>query len=169
MHGRAAVRTPLLEDFAAERAELAADRIGFRAVGQEIRPPLDFVRTVRRAVRIRTEPARRVFCRRRKRERRRQRTRRWLALRRQVDAELLRELLDDLVVQLRPVTLLEHRQRRLLAADFKRHDALRKLRGASCLLDLQANLWTEFRHGWILWTLFYQLTRGLLSTLSTGI
>ena len=53
--------------------------------------------------------------------------------------ELLRQLLDNLVVQLRSIALLEHRKRRLLAADFGRKLPL----GQPCLAASELYAFTE--------------------------
>ena len=60
--------------------------------------------------------------------------------------ELLRQLLYDLVVELCPVALLEHRKRRLLAADFDRKLALSQTRLAASQLHFLAKLWTQVFH-----------------------
>ena len=53
--------------------------------------------------------------------------------------ELLRQLLDNFVVQFRPIALLEHRKRRLLAADFGRKLPL----GQPCLAASELYAFTE--------------------------
>ena len=65
----------------------------------------------------------------------------------QLNAELLRQLLDNLVVELRRLTLLEHRQSILLAADFTRHNALRQPGRAASVSELDADLWIQVLHG----------------------
>ena len=81
--------------------------------------------------------------------------------------EFLGKPANDFVVQLSPVSLLEHGYRRLIAPKLGGKFALRNLRSAPSLFCLKAEIWTKVLHGRILWTLFYQLARGHLSTLST--
>ena len=57
--------------------------------------------------------------------------------------ELLRQLLDNFVVQFRPIALLEHRKRRLLAADFGRKLPLSQPCLAASRLYVFAELWTK--------------------------
>ena len=57
--------------------------------------------------------------------------------------ELLRQLLDNLVVQLRSIALLEHRKRRLLAADFGRKLPLSQPSLTASQLDVFAELWIQ--------------------------
>ena len=154
VNGRAAARTLALQKLAAHRAMPAADWIRRLAVGKEKPHLLDEILLVRRTTRIRTKSACRKAnvgsrwgfmpnggCRERK-------------------VELLRQLLNDLVVELCPVALLEHRKRRLLAADFDRKLALSQTRLAASQLHFLAKLWTQVFTAAILWTLFYQLSRG---------
>jgi hypothetical protein len=61
--------------------------------------------------------------------------------------ELLRQLLDNLVVQLRSIALLEHRKRRLLAADIGRKLPLGQPRLAASQLDAFAELWIQVFQG----------------------
>ena len=145
VNGRSAIGTPPFEKLAADRAVFAADRIFRRTVGTEIDPPVDLVTVMRRTFRIRTESAR-VH---RDHDRLRHDRRRNLLLRLlQLDAELLRELTDHLVVELRPVpATFEHRQGRLLAADFGRQHTLGKPGLAAGVPQLAANLWTKIDHG----------------------
>ena len=144
MHGRPAVRTPLLKDFPAERAELPARRIRRGPIRPQKRPPVHLVGRIRRTFRIRTEPAR---------SRRRQTSARELAHRcflLQRNPELLRQLPDDRIVQLRPIPLLEHRKRRLFAPNLRSNDTLRQLRRTASHLELFADFWTQICHGHIL-------------------
>jgi len=64
-----------------------------------------------------------------------------IAGRRERKIELFRQLLDNLVIELRSIALLEHRKRRLLAADFGRKLPL----GQPCLTASElyafAELW----------------------------
>ena len=62
------------------------------------------------------------------------------------NAELLRELFDDVIVKFRAATLLEHRNCRLLAADFRRKFALPNARRLARILYLPAKLWTQIFH-----------------------
>ena len=65
----------------------------------------------------------------------------------QLDAKLLGQLFDDLVVELRRLALLEHRQIALLASDFTRDDALRKPGRTAGVSELAADLWIQVLHG----------------------
>ena len=132
----AAIRAALLENLAAQRAELPARWIRRGTIGPQKSPPVDCVRRIRRTLRIRTEPAQ---------SRRRQTSARELVhgcFLLQRNPELLRQLPDHRVIQFRPVPLLEHRQRRLLAADLGRKFALGQLRRPARIPQPQANLWT---------------------------
>ena len=132
----AAIRATLLENLTAQRAKLPTSGIRRGSVGPQESPPVDGVRRIRRTLRIRTEPAG---------SRRDQTHARGLArrsIRLQRNPELLRQLPDDRVVQLRPVALLEHRQRRLLATDLGCKFALGQLRRPARIPQLQADFWT---------------------------
>ena len=61
--------------------------------------------------------------------------------------ELLRKLLDNLVVQFRSIALLEHRKRRLLATDFGRKLPLGQPRLAASRFDAFAELWIQVFQG----------------------
>ena len=65
---------------------------------------------------------------------------------RYAQVELLRNLLNHLVAELRPVSLLEHRKRGLLASDFGRKLALAKARFLSRDLRLSTELWIQVFH-----------------------
>ena len=65
---------------------------------------------------------------------------------RERNIELLRKLLDYVVVELRPGSLLEHGKRRLLAADFGRKLALGQPRLAARQPNLFAELWIKVFH-----------------------
>ena len=61
--------------------------------------------------------------------------------------ELLRQLLDNFVVQFRPIALLEHRKRRLLAADFDRKLPLSQPCLTASRLYAFAELWIQVFQG----------------------
>ena len=61
--------------------------------------------------------------------------------------ELLRQFLDNLVVELRSIALLEHRKRRLLAADFGRKLPLGQPRFAAGRLYAFTELWIQVFQG----------------------
>ena len=61
--------------------------------------------------------------------------------------ELLRQLLDNFVVQFRPIALLEHRKRRLLAADFGRKLPLSQPCLAASRFYAFAELWIQVFQG----------------------
>lgn len=138
MHGSAAIRTPLFQNLAAVRAELTPDRIGLVEMRQVKPSPVDRVRMIRRAPGVRTKAL----------------ERKWEVevgvgesltfdpFDRNIHIELLRQLLDDLIVELRRLPLLEHRERILLATDFGGNLALRQPGLAAGVLELIADLWT---------------------------
>ena len=154
MHGRTAIRTALLQNLPAHRAELSTDRICRRPIGSHERPRINLVGPIGRTLRIWAKAPRRC---------RRHTSTCGLARRclrcRQRNPELFRQLPNDRIVEFRPITLLKHRQSRLLTSNFCRNDALRKLRRTASILQLLTDFWTQIRHGHILWTLFLQLTR----------
>jgi len=61
--------------------------------------------------------------------------------------ELLRQLLDNLVIQLCTIALLKHRKRRLLATDFGRKLSLGQSRLAASELYAFAELWIQVFQG----------------------
>ena len=61
--------------------------------------------------------------------------------------ELLRQLLNNLVIQLCTIALLEHRKRRLLATDFGRKLPLSQPRFAASELYAFAELWIQVFQG----------------------
>jgi len=137
----AAIRARPLQKLAAHRAILTAYGIGRLAVGK-IKPNLlDEILLVRRAVGIRAETVVKWgswkvgewgsvdLC---GRDRRCERK-----------IELLRQLLDNLVVQLRSIALLEHRKRRLLATDFGRKLPLSQPSLTASELYVFAELWIQ--------------------------
>ena len=81
--------------------------------------------------------------------------------------ELLRQLLDNFVVKLRPITLLEHRKRRLLTADFGRKLPLGQSRLAASRLYAFAELWIQVFQGGDIMDFILSTIKGLISTLST--
>ena len=70
-----------------------------------------------------------------------------IAGRRDREIELLRQLLDNLVIELRSIALLEHRKCRLLAADFGRKLPLGQPYLATCQLYAFAELWIQIFQG----------------------
>ena len=143
MHRRSAAGTFLLQRLSAHRAKPPADRIRRGAVRSAVLKPVDQIDVVGRTVRIGTEPNSRK---RRGKHRLRitapTRTRRLI----KADAELLRKPDDRLSGNLRSVPLLEHRQRRLLAANLLGYDALRKFRRLSRSTNASADVWIKFFH-----------------------
>ena len=125
VHRRAAVRALALQKLPAHCAVNAANRI--RRVSVRKKQPHLFheILMVRRATRIRAESLRM-----RNRERGTGNRGRVCYVVggnfRNREIELLRNLVDDFIVQLSTVTLLEHGKSRLLAADFGRKLALSK-------------------------------------------
>ena len=81
--------------------------------------------------------------------------------------ELLGKPAHNLAAELCSVALLEHAQRGLMAADFLGDNLLREFRLSPGGTNARAYLWIQLFHRRVLWTLFYQLTRGKLSTIST--
>ena len=137
---RTAARTLPLENLAAECAVSSANRIGRIAVRTEEPHLLHEILVVGRAVRVRTEPAH-------GRRNDRHRTCDLILFRSSyAQAELLRDLLNRLVAELRSVTLLEHRKRGLLASDFGRKFALAEARFLSRDLRLSTELWIQVFH-----------------------
>ena len=136
MDARAAVRTALLEDLPAERTELSTRRIRRGTVWFQKGPPVHLIRRVGRTFRIGTEPARNGrHC----------ASARELAhrcFRCERHPELLRQLPDNRIVQLRPIPLLKHRKRRLLAPHLGCNNTLRKLRRTARILEFPAGFWT---------------------------
>ena len=157
-----AVRTALFKYLTAHRTELRTDRIAHLAIRQTQLAPVDDIRLVRGTGRIRTKsPLDKIEgCWVESLEIKRTRCRPAGALLPQLNAHFLCQLADNLVIQLRPVALLEHRKRRLLAADFSRNLTLRKLRHATRVTDLSADVWIQVCHGRVLWTLFLSTSRG---------
>jgi len=165
MHGRSAVRTTLDQHFAANRAELAANRISRISIRTEKEPSVNFIAVIRRTMRVRTIATMNRLRHRKSNIRlsdndRLRFVRRILIARQNLDIELLGEPVDYLIVQLRSVTVLKSGKSRLFAADFIGKLDLANLRGTTGFLDFSAELWTEVNHERILWTLFYQLARG---------
>lgn len=139
VYQRAAVWTPPHQHLAAERTEPPADRIGRRTIWMIKRLLLDLIHMIRRAMRIRTESFHSRFDHPRLRCRHhRLGVLQWL----QRNPELLCYLLDDLITQFRRSTLLEHRQRRLLAADLFGQFYLADLRRSPRIAQLDTDLWT---------------------------
>ena len=135
---RTAIRTPLLQNLAANRAIRSTHRIRHRTVGTVESPSLHLIPVIRRAMRIRTKP---LLLRMRHKPPRRRRFFPIRPLREfERNAKLRRKRVDDLVVQLRSVALLEHRQSRLLATDFGGKHTLGKPRLAARFPYLQAEL-----------------------------
>ena len=167
MNGGAAVRTFLLKHLTAHCAEPSADWVGGRTVRTIAVANTDLVHMVCRTLWIRTKPhtgnktsalcAMRIAA----------VTARQRLCHVDVYAEFPGKPFHDSIVELCSIPLLEHRQRRLLAPYFGCKLALRKPMCSTGFLYLQANDWIELCHVRILWTLFYQLARGYLSTLST--
>ena len=141
VHGRSAAGTFLLQHLTAHRAKPSADRIRRGAVRPAVLKPVNSVGVVRGTVRIGTEPDGRNRCG-NNRLRISGRTRRRI----KADAELLRELDNRLFGNLRSIPLLEHRQRRLLAANLFGYDVLRKFRRLSRSTNASADVWIKFFH-----------------------
>lgn len=142
---RAAVRTATLENLATDGAELAADRILLDTIRAQQTPAVHEVFRMRRAEGIRTVRRMRLDL----ADDRQPDDRRFShgLCRRQINVELVADLLDRLVVQLGAITLLDHGDRILLAADFGGKPALRQTRSNTGLPHLFANLWTQIYHG----------------------
>ena len=153
MHGRAAIRTTLLQHLSAHGAELSSRRIRRGTVWTQECPRVHRICTIGRTLRIGTEPPHG-----RRRHIRDLESAHGCFLR-QRNTELLRKFPDNRIVEFRPITLLEHRQGGLLAPQLRCNDALGKLRRTARFLQLLADFWIQIRHRRILWTLFYQLTR----------
>ena len=147
MHRHAAIRTALLQNIPAHRAELSANWIRHGPIGIYEHSCIHFVRAIGRTLRIRTEPARDG----RAQTSARELARGWLCpLRRQRNAELLRQLSNDRIVEFRSIALLKHRQGGLLAPNLSRNNALRKPRRTASFLQFLTDLWIQIRHGRIL-------------------
>jgi len=146
MDGRAAVRTLPLQQFPAHRAVPAADGIRRLVVGTEKTHLLYEVPVVRRTRRIRTERARTEPVNGRPEGNSRGLPIRLTLLLGEGEVELLRYPPNHLVVELRPVTLLEHRKRGLLASDLGCKLSLRQTRRAASRPYAPAELWIQVFH-----------------------
>lgn len=155
----AAVRASALKKFAAYSAEPSSDRVLNSPVRTQKTSAVHNIARVGRTKRIRAEAGFSPARIRQRRCRSCSRSRAFLLW--NLYLELSEYLSDNLVVQLRPVPLLEHGKRRLLAAYFGCKHALRKPRAAPRLLRFSADLWTEIYHAYY-YGLFYSESQRLI-------
>ena len=143
----AAIGALALQPFAADGAEPPADRILDGTVGLEHFPAIDFIGQMRRTADVRAKAAALL---RGLSPRARGLTPRWLGAfgfrSRQLDRKLGGQAFYYFVVKLGAVALLEHRKRRLLAADFRRQFALRDSRRLARIANLQTKSGVEIDH-----------------------
>lgn len=148
MNRRAAIRTFLLQNLSTNGTVLAANGILLQTVRLQERSPINFIREMRRTLRVRTKAPRGLLG-----LRIRKRQDLWtnrlgrFTLLRKLYAKLLAQLFDDFIVQLRSITLLEHGKGGLLTTHFGCKHALRKPRFTTGFLYLSADLWTQICHG----------------------
>jgi hypothetical protein len=164
MNGRGAIRAALLQNFTANGAELAADRIAMGAVGLVICATFHMVGVVARAMRIGAKAFPRLY-----RESRRRRFGRRGFLFNKRNPELFGQFGDDFIVQLAPIALFEHRKRRLFTTDLQRKRTLRNRESAPCISYFSANLRIEVDHRRYYGLYFINPQAPFYKQLSTGL